>query len=430
MIEQICQEAGRPASRWKIGYCTNVHAGVDLPAAQGNLLRFAVPIREALGAQSELPVGLWLAEPAARSLQIDQRVGSFREWLEVQKLLPFTFNGFPQGDFHQPVVKQRVYEPSWDTRERRDYTLLLIDHLHALLPAGEIGSISTLPLGWGKPEWSDERFRQASKHLEEVAEYLQKLEETTGRRIVIAIEPEPGCVLDTSKDMVDFFSAYLSDSGNGERNRRYLTICHDICHAAVMFESQKNFFDSLRSAGLLIGKIQVSAALEVRWSELSAERRGQGLKFLSQFAEDRYLHQTGILSKTGFSLWEDLPQLLACYPIQDIGNPASLRTETTREPRDLDASSLEESIWRIHFHVPICESKIGELYSTQGEIKECFTLLNQADYRDLCPTGHLEVETYAWSVIPTHLRQNDLVQSITSEIRWLRDYLTDIHFGV
>jgi hypothetical protein len=80
--------------------------------------------------------------------------------------------------------------------------------------------------------------------------------------------------------------------------------------------------------------------------------------------------------------------------------------------------------------VPICESKIGELYSTQGEIKECFTLLNQADYLDLCPTGHLEVETYAWSVIPTHLRQNDLAQSITGEIRWLRDFLTEIHFGI
>jgi hypothetical protein len=430
MIDQGCPEVGRPASRWKTGYCTNVHAGVDLAAAQSNLLRYAVPIREALGPESLLPVGLWLAEPAARTLQLDQQVTSFREWLESQRLLPFTFNGFPQGDFHQPVVKQRVYQPSWDTRERLDYTLLLIDHLHALLPVGEIGSISTLPLGWGKPEWSDERFRQAAEHLEEVAEYLRKLEETTGRRIVIAIEPEPGCVLDTSKDMVDFFSVYLSDSRNIERNRRYLTVCHDICHAAVMFESHKNFFDSLRSAGLLVGKIQVSAALEVRWSELSTEHRGQGLQFLSQFAEDRYLHQTGILSKTGFSLWDDLPQLLACYPMKDFGKLAALRSETTLEPRDLDVGSLEESIWRIHFHVPICESKIGELYSTQGEIKECFTLLNQADYLDLCPTGHLEVETYAWSVIPTHLRQNDLAQSITGEIRWLRDFLTEIHFGI
>jgi hypothetical protein len=42
----------------------------------------------------------------------------------------------------------------------------------------------------------------------------------------------------------------------------------------------------------------------------------------------------------------------------------------------------------------------------------------------------LEVETYAWSVIPTHLRQNDLAQSITGEIRWLRDFLTEIHFGI
>lgn len=393
-----------PPTRWVTGYCTNVHSGVDLEAAQANLLRYAVPVQKQLNAGEKLPVGLWLAEPAAQTLQQGNQISRFREWLEEHSLLPFTFNGFPQGDFHQPVVKHRVYLPTWETPERRDYTLLLIDHLHALLPVGEMGSISTLPLGWGMPKWSEERLQMAAAHLQEVADYLRQLEEKTGRRIVLAIEPEPGCALHTSHDMTQFFSQYLSGPGKGELNRRYLTVCHDICHAAVMFESQSEFFDRIQAEGLLIGKVQVSAALEARWSELDVEQRRSSILFLKQFAEDRYLHQTGVRSKLGFKLWEDLPQLLA----------------------EFEEAALDEATWRIHFHVPICESEIGELYSTQPEIKECLRWLDSAQYQALCPTRHLEVETYAWSVIPAHLRQNDLAASIASEIRWLRDCLTEL----
>jgi hypothetical protein len=415
-----------PPNRWVTGYCTNVHSGVDLQAAQANLLRYAVPIQKQLAAGEKLPVGLWLAEPAARTLQQGNQITRFREWLEEHSLLPFTFNGFPQGDFHQPIVKHRVYLPTWETSERRDYTLLLIDHLHALLPEGEMGSISTLPLGWGMPKWSEERSQLAAAHLQEVADYLRQLEEKTGRRIVLAIEPEPGCALHTSQDMTQFFSQYLSGPGRGELNRRYLTVCHDICHAAVMFESQSEFFDRIQAEGLLIGKVQVSAALEARWSELDIEQRRSSILFLKQFAEDRYLHQTGVRSKFGFELWEDLPQLLAEFKEATLDVPKQQKNSHSGDGLVGSLAQLDEATWRIHFHVPICESQIGELYSTQPEIKECLRGLDSAQYQALCPTGHLEVETYAWSVIPAHLRQNDLAASIASEIRWLREYLAEL----
>lgn len=412
-------------NRWVTGYCTNVHAGVGFEAAQANLLRYAVPIQQQLAPDQKLPVGLWLAEPAARTLKDPSLLEEFRDWLEQHSLLPFTFNGFPQGDFHQPSVKHRVYLPTWETAERRDYTLLLIDHLHALLPEGEIGSISTLPLGWGMPKWSGERCQTAALHLEEVAEYLQRLEEKTGRRIVIAIEPEPGCTLHTSQDMTQYFSTYLSEPGKDERNRRYLTVCHDICHAAVMFESQAEFFQRLQAEGLSIGKVQVSAALEARWGELDLEQRQANLLFLKQFAEDRYLHQTGVQTTLGFELWEDLPQLLAEFTdsIADRSDRGNIRAANSNAA---SWQQLQDATWRVHFHVPICESRIGQLYSTQPEIRECLRLLGQSEYQTLCPTKHLEVETYAWSVIPAHLRQNDLAASIASEIRWLRGSLAEL----
>lgn len=426
MTSQAGIEPKQSSARWKTGYCTNVHPGPDLAAAQDNLLRYAVPVQKMLAPNDRLPVGLWLAEPAAKTLKQSGQIDRFRDWLGEHQLLPFTFNGFPQGDFHQPVVKHRVYLPTWETTERRDYTQLLIDHLHALLPQGEKGSISTLPLGWGVPTWNDEQSRWAAKHLEDIADYLRNLEERTGRHIVIAIEPEPGCALDTASDMVEFFSKYLSAPGRGEVNRRFLTVCHDICHAAVMFETQADFFDRLQAEGLKIGKVQVSAALEVRWAELSLAQRQSALRFLKQFAEDRYLHQTGVKSPLGFELWEDLPQLLAEFktawePSWSVESGAEAGTS-----KEAVGNSLNDTMWRVHFHVPICESKIGELHSTQPEIQECLRLLDSERYQGLCPTGHLEVETYAWSVIPSQLRQNDLSVSIFNEIKWLRENLAKL----
>jgi len=397
-----------PALNWISGYCTNVHAGPTLELAQQNLLQYALPVQQTLTPQQALPVGLWLAEPAAKALNLPGKSEQFRDWLAEHHLLPFTINGFPQGDFHQPVVKHRVYLPTWADDSRRDYTLLLIEHLHTLLPERAMGSISTLPLGWGTPRWDEAANQKAAENLSAVALRLERLEQETGRRIVIAIEPEPGCCLDTSKDVCDFFDKYLSQPAAAQRNRRYLTVCHDVCHAAVMFETQKQFFDRLQSHDIAIGKVQVSAALEARWSNLDLAQRRAALEHLGQFAEDRYLHQTGVKTKGDFKLWEDLPQLLASLR----GSQSAITDQTLTE--------LANQHWRVHFHVPICQATIGELQSTQAEILECLKWLGSSQYRSLFVTGHLEVETYAWTVIPPHLRQASLAESITEEIRWLR----------
>ena len=101
----------------KVGYCTNVHPGTSLDAVNQNLLTHAVQVREQLTAsdadQSQpLPVGLWLSNQAAMELG-ETELLRWRDWLAETHLLPYTFNGFPYSDFHQPVVKHRVYLPTW-----------------------------------------------------------------------------------------------------------------------------------------------------------------------------------------------------------------------------------------------------------------------------------------------------------------------------
>jgi hypothetical protein len=56
------------------------------------------------------------------------------------------------------------------------------------------------------------------------------------------------------------------------------------------------------------------------------------------------------------------------------------------------------------------------LRSTQGEILECVKRLMAADAPQF--SGHFEVETYAWSVLPPSIRKVSLAQGIARELAW------------
>jgi len=380
----------------RLGYCTNVHAGPDLEQTRQNLERYALAVKQRFSPDVPMGVGLWLAAPAARSLLVDDALAieSFREWLEEKGLVPFTFNGFPHGDFHQAVVKHRVYEPTWRDLDRLDYTRDLIEIQHQLLPEGMSGSISTLPLAWGQPASTAEDFEQDAWQLEQIAEHLASLEDETGRRITLAIEPEPGCVLQRSEDVVRFFEQHLLPNRDEDVLRRYITVCHDICHASVMFEEQADVLARFRAAGIGVGKIQVSSAVALRLDDLPASDRPAALAQLAGFNEPRYLHQT-VIRQTPDStpvFYEDLHLALA----QAGSDPANLRGE-----------------WRVHFHVPIYLERFGRIDTARPEILACL-----AECAQHPTTDHFEVETYAWGVLPPELRQADLAAGIAEEMRW------------
>ena len=108
--------------------------------------------------------------------------------------MPYTLNGFPYGDFHQQVVKHRVYEPTWWQPERLHYTMQLVQIQDAILPAGMEGSISTLPIAWGTPCPDRGELEQAAAQLRQAAQWMHQLEAESGRLIYLCLEPEPGCV--------------------------------------------------------------------------------------------------------------------------------------------------------------------------------------------------------------------------------------------
>ena len=371
-------------SKQQVGYCTNVHAGVSLEEVKANLKRYACEVKKTVSPAEAMPVGLWLANETIATMAATD-AAQFRVWLDQQGLLAFTFNGFPFGDFHQPVVKHNVYLPTWAEDARLDYTVKLAELL-AVLDAGKLdfATISTLPLGWPDRSREDESFLETcGKNLAKCAEALKRIHDNSGVQIMLCIEPEPGCVLDTASDVVGFFERFIS-----ENNREYIGVCHDICHSAVMFEPQRDAIELYHANAIRIGKCQVSSALEVDF-DLDAPLEGL-VDELLRFDEPRYLHQTCVNQNGKVQFFEDLG-----HAIDDCG---------------------KRGVWRTHFHVPISNGRVGRLGTTQSEIA---AFLDHADVDSM----QFEIETYAWDVLPPEAKPVDLQTSISKEIEYFRTLL-------
>ena len=384
-----------------IGYCTNVHAGATFEQTKANLQRYALAVKAIVSPDEPMGIGLWFSRQCVNELFNLGAKGlpQLGPWLDDHGLIPFTFNGFPYGDFHQPIVKHRVYEPDWSTTERLGYTHALAAILSEISPDFSHRSISTLPLGWPKGSSWKVDVQTAVANLLGLTKELRQIADTTGVFIHVDLEPEPGCLLQRSDDVVKFFQDHLLPAGDeldlpAEVVCAHIRVCHDICHAAVMFETQAEVIDRYENAGIRIGKVQVSSAIRIPFDAMSETERADALRQVQSFAEDRYLHQTMIRLPDGeMEFHEDLPLAIASiendHPIGE---------------------------WRIHFHMPIFLDHFGLIETTQDQIGQCLRALDPED-----GVRHFEVETYAWDVLPQDLRTNDLAQGIAREIVWLKD---------
>jgi hypothetical protein len=378
-----------------LGYCTNVHPGATLAQLRHSLERYTLAIKARISPQEPMGVGIWLSAESARQLtQPDERC-RFADWLGEHGLQVFTINGFPFSDFHESVVKHRVYQPDWSDPRRLAYTLNLARTLAALIPPGAQGGVSTLPVGW-----RFDMLRQpgaveaAAGHLRDLVHHLARLELDTGKLIHVDLEPEPGCYLDTSSQVARFFREHLLGSRDDVSTRAYLRVCHDVCHSAVMFEAQEEALANYRASGVLIGKVQISSAIDANLGDKASEQRRAVLAQLGLFIEARYLHQTVLRKPDGATIFFD-----------DL--PGALSTAADSEP----AARL-----RTHFHLPIFLDHVGPLGTTASEIVRCLSALRPADQ-----VQHFEVETYAWNVLPPELQAQDLAEGIARELTWLRD---------
>jgi len=370
----------RPTAQ--LAYCTNVHPGETLARTKSMLDQHAVRVRALAAPDEMLGIGLWLSAQSARELLLEtDGIARFRDWLRERAIAVRTINGFPYGDFHGETVKTSVYHPHWADPNRSLFTLDLAKILAQLVePATLTASISTVPLGW-RADFTNQgcgaSVGLAAAQLEWIASKLAETEDATGVRITLDLEPEPGCLLDRAEHVVSLFDQCF----NTEQSRRYLGVCHDICHSAVMFEEQDDALELYARNAVRVGKIQVSAAL-------SCAGAPKELAELAQFAEPRYLHQTCVLAGNGdVQFFEDL---------------------------DLALEAMPDGPWRTHFHVPVHLEEIGRLSTTARQIPLALAAASKVD------PPCFEVETYAWTVLPIHLRERDLSAGIARELLWTR----------
>ncbi|MSR29262.1 MAG: hypothetical protein EXS03_06790 [Phycisphaerales bacterium] len=382
-----------------LGYCTNVHAGATLSATLAALDRHATAVRAIVAPNGLLPIGLWLSSRAANEVRNDaDGTKRLRDWLASRGLVVFTMNGFPYGDFHAGSVKKAVYEPHWGDVRRALYTMALADILAEILPDATVapdialeGSISTLPLGW-RPSFAQHGYGSslgvAASQLLQVARHLRQIEDRTGACIHLDLEPEPGCALDRASQVVEFFDRCVKPGPGLVDPRRYLRVCHDICHSAVMFEPQRETIEAYRAGGVRVGKVQISSAIVCDGSD-------RAFRELRNFDEPKFLHQTSVLDGHGVvHAFEDLDRAFDDAP---------------------------DGIWRVHFHVPIDLDSLGALGTSQREIDELLTAISPAD-----GIHHFEVETYAWNAMPMDFRRDSLARGIADELLWIRPRMAKI----
>ena len=367
-----------------LGYCTNVHPSESLAELEAALRGVAAQVREELDAET-LGLGLYLSAAAAREAE----PARLADLLSELGLYAFTLNGFPYGGFHAGRVKEAVYRPDWTDPRRAEHTLRLAEVIQGLAPESVAEpTISTVPLGW-RVGWSDEASDAAARALADVARALRAQAHARGRAVRLCLEPEPGCVVETAAGAARFFEGPLARAAgaDAEAVRAHLGVCYDVCHQAVMLEEPDQVLGVLADAGIVVGKVQLSCALELREPQ-NAEARAA----LAAFDEPRYLHQA---CAGGGSRADDLPQAIAEFP--------------------------RDRPWRVHFHVPIDGDPGGAMGTTRDELAHAATLL-----RATGTTAHYEVETYTWSVLPEAERPRDdaaLAAGLAREVAWAREAL-------
>ena len=355
-------------SPFRLTYCSNVHAAPDLAAHLEALRQHSAPVAAAARAAGrEFGLGAWWPADLAQRLHRDEAAREqLRAAMAAHQMPLWTLNVFPYGNFHDDVVKTAVYRPDWGSEERLQYTRTCAEVAAALVPAGAEVPMSTLPLGYRGPGADEPDLRLMARNLARCASTFAAIEARTGVRCVLALEPEPDCLVETVAATAAFLERWLFDESAWttvaeDVLRRHLGVCVDLCHLAVVGEDPVAALADLRDRGIAVPKIQVSSCLEVR--------EPAGLDRLLAFDEPRYLHQTAALNG---------------LRVLDLDEVARRREEFAAAGRI-----------RSHYHVPLYWDESGAFGSTRAEVERAL----RAVAKTPGPAPLLEVETYTWSVL-------------------------------
>lgn len=390
-------------------YCTNIHAASGWRNVLKTLEQYAPALKARLAPDEPFGIGLRLSSEESVELLQDGNLEEFRRILAERNCYVAVINGFPYGSFHNRVIKQDVFAPDWQMQDRLEYTLRLVKILSTLLPKGMDGGISTSPLsykGWFDGAPSEWVWQVMTENIVKSVAAMVEVRRRTGQMIHLDIEPEPDGLIENTDELIAYFADWLlpigapnlaelagiSHAEAEDALQEHVQVCFDTCHFSIENENAAAALARFAEAGIKIGRVQVSAALEVDLPAGDAAR-AEIAKQLETFAESTYLHQV-IECRAGGEL-RHYPDLALALP--NIYDPEAI-------------------LWRVHFHVPLFVDEYhAVICSTRQEIEDTFAYLHAHPET----TTHLEIETYTWDILPPELKEDNLAHSIEHEYRWV-----------
>lgn len=388
-------------------YSTLVHPGDTWDQMWSSLQTYAPAVKRKVAPDQPFGVSLRLAAASAFTLSADEAARrKLTGFLGQQGLYVYTVNAFPYGPFKGQRVMEQVYEPDWATQERTVYTMTVADVLAQITEPDVSPSIQTAPLAF-KPNVSGSGYIDTmTRNLLRVLAHLADLEARTGRRVKVALEPEPYCFLETTEETVRYFEdriysasgrAFLAELTGRPLSdvegllRRHLGVVFDICHQSVEYEDIAGSLHRLTGAGIPVFKLQEAAALWV------PEVTDDAVRELERFTDTIYLSQTTERRDGELRRFLNLRDAIDAWRSSPRGK---------RE-------------WRTHIHVPVFLDDLGAFRTTRSGIEAALAVHAATPLSD-----HLEIETYTWDVLPAHLKTGDITEYVSREIEWVRDALT------
>jgi hypothetical protein len=387
-------------------YSTLVHQTDNFEQLWKSVNTYLPAVKARFAPNQKFGVCLRTSAPSAEMLSQDPtKVADLKQFFKDQDLYLYTANAFVYGVFKKQVIKEDVYEPDWNTPERREYTKQVANLLAELAPEGINPSIQSAPLGF-KPKGTGPDIAKAyTDNVVDVVAHLVKLEKDTGKTVTLGLEPEPRCYLETTDETITYFQDYLFAPKTAEQlakkagihaadaaaaMQKFMGVVFDIGHQSVGYEDIPASLHKLVAAGVPIVKLQEAASMHI--PDVTQEK----VDALQAFAKTIYLSQT-CQRKDGQTQW-------------------FLNLEDAFEDWYKNPGPRE---WRTHFHVPVFLTELGHGFGTTR-----FGLEQALAVHKKTPLStHLEIETYTWDVLPDHLKTGDIVEYVTRELEWVKGQL-------
>jgi hypothetical protein len=233
-------------------YSTLVHQTDNWEQLWKSVNTYLPAVKARVAPNQKVGVCLRTSAPSAEMLSQDpSKRADLKKFFADNDLYLYTANAFVYGVFKKQVIKEDVYEPDWQTPERREYTKQVANLLAELAPEGVNPSIQSAPLGFKPKVTGAHVVDEYTTNVIDVVAHLVELKKKTGKTVTLGLEPEPRCYLETTDETITYFKNYLfsgetakklaKKTGLNEADantamREYTGVVFDIGHQAVGYE--------------------------------------------------------------------------------------------------------------------------------------------------------------------------------------------------